>query len=234
LDEITADPEAMEALEEIVKEARSKSWGSHEGGNIIQIDTFKRRKPKVDPRAIIHRHVSNFMFSNRGEYHYTWTRRNRRGFTIPGKRRAEDEVLVFLDVSGSTFDQRTLSKFFNEIDYLASRGINIRLLTFDTRIREDLKYRQRLWRSRKFKGGGGTFAQPIFNWLRDKGKVKSPVLIFTDGVFLWEGLQSYGTQPFWVFSEDPFDNPHMKLMSEFGSGNRDPVPFGKSVVLEEE
>lgn len=223
LEEALSDPQVQKAFEEIVKDARSKSWGSHEGGEVIQIDDFYRKKPKVDPRAIIHRHVANCMFSNRGEYHYTWTRRNRRGYPIPGKRRAEDDVLVFLDVSGSTFSQEVLSKFFNEIDYLASRRINIRLITFDTHIREDMVYKQYMWKNHQFRGGGGTFAQPIFEYLRSKGKTKYPVLIFTDGIFEWSILKPYGVKPFWVFSK-----------SEFYYFTQGGEPFGKHVVLGEE
>lgn len=219
--EIIEDEEVMKEVEQIIKEARNKDWGTHKSSGVIKVDSFKRKKPVVDPRKIIHNHVEKFFFNNSGKYHNTWTRRNRRGFPLPGKRRAEPEVYVFMDVSGSTFSQCILQLFFNEIDYIIRRGMDIKLITWDTVIEEELDYKQNLWKSHQFKGGGGTNAQPIFDYLHAKNKSNYPIIIFTDGMFDWNNLNSKGIKPFWVFSQFPFEH-HLREKR---------VPFGKSVVI---
>lgn len=222
LDENKDDEEAQEIVESTMKEAQDKSWGSCHGGGLIQIEAFRKRQPKVDPRKIIHNHVTNYLFTNHGKFHYTWTRRNRRGHPIPGKRRAEPNVYVFMDVSGSTFSQEVLQKFFNEIDYIAKRGVAIKLVTWDINIREELDYTQGLWNRHQFQGGGGTFAQPIFEYLYERNASGSPTLIFTDGIFDWN-LESKGVKPFWVFSQNPFGGQDVSKA----------LPFGRGVVLDD-
>jgi len=200
LNDLLEDDEAMAILESVVIEARTKGWGTHEGGSKITIDEFARETHRVDPRKIIHNHVSKYFFSNKGSYHPTWTRKNRRGYPLPGKRRGEPEVYVFMDVSGSTFNRGILRKFFNELDYLAERKLNLILLTWDIQIVEKMRYKKNLWRTKQFGGGGGTDAQSIFDWLKNNGKIQYPSIIFTDGDFDWN-LDMHGATPFWVLTE---------------------------------
>ncbi len=208
----------LEALNDIVQNAKSREWGNISGN--LETKLKELIKPaKLNIYKKIRNKISKQLHKGKSYKSNTWKRRNRRGYPLPGKERYDCELHIFIDTSGSCYDEEIFQKFFSEIDYISEKFKDISLYEFDVEVKADraiMKYSKGDWKKLSMLGGGGTSVQPIFNYLNNNKLNREAIVILTDGYFDWE-VNNYGIKPIWIFV-----NNNMK------------ASFGESFYIEKE
>jgi predicted metal-dependent peptidase len=219
----SGDSENRQAIEDILERAKeaSNSYGSDPANQSILLKEVANSK-RVDLRALLRSKIGLYL-SSKGAPRYTWKKKNRRGYKLPGKRHALHKVHVFVDASGSCFDKNTLGKFFGEIDHFIKLGFEIELYSFDTQVHKMGQYKVRSWNVNSIPGGGGTDVQDIFDTVQKNGLRNAPIVIFTDGIFNWN-INHYNIEPLWILTQN--DN-YGYGFGRYGVAEGDKVPFGK-------
>lgn len=153
--------------------------------------------PKLPWNTILLNHMSSFAKED-----YTWSRPNKRfwpDFYMPGMRsEALNQITVAIDVSGSV-SKAELSAFMAEIRYIWEwlKPQSMRLIGFDTRIHDDLMFKQgESLTDVRLAGGGGTNIAPVTETIRKDSPEVS--IIFTDGHFDHSGIGKTPTDLFWI------------------------------------
>lgn len=214
--ESSKNQQALEDLIERAEEASSKSYGVDPANDSLLLKEVHESK-KIDLRSLLRSKIGLYL-SSKGAPQYTWKKKNRRGYKLPGKKHSLHKVHVFVDASGSCFDEETLGKFFGEIDHFLKIGFEVQLYSFDTKVHEMGPYKIRSWNVNSIPGGGGTDVQDIFDMVEKKGLRNAPIVIFTDGIFNWS-VKNYNIEPLWILTK-----------TDYGYGYRnqeEKVPFGK-------
>lgn len=211
--------QALEDLIERAKKSSSNSYGSDPTNQSMLLNSVEESK-KVDLRALLRSKIGLYL-SSKGAPRYTWKKKNRRGYKLPGKRHALHKVHVFVDASGSCFDEETLGKFFGEIDHFIKLGFEIELYSFDTQVHKMGQYKVRSWNVNAIPGGGGTDVQDIFDTVQQNGLRNAPIVIFTDGIFNWS-VEHYNIEPLWILTQNEGYG-----YGRYGVAEGEKVPFGK-------
>ena len=177
------DDISAEILQEIINSARARGYGNISGG--MQEFINEIITPKFNLEKFLHRKINQIAMERTSAVEDTWTRFNRRGLPLPGKRYLNGKLIIAVDTSGS-IGEKHLSKFFGIIEKLCSTLNNVELIQFDCSVTEDAKYRKGDWKKIGVKGRGGTDPQCVFDKLREEKRTKNTVLFLTDGDFSYE------------------------------------------------
>lgn len=200
--------------QDIIDSAKSKNYGSMSANLINKIKQLTAPQ-KIPIRKILRNAIHKQVY---GSFNCsdTYNKRNRRGNELlPGKKWHSNKFNLVVDTSGSCFDESIVTSFFSEIDYIAQNFQNLQVIQFDTKVQSISTYKKNDWKNFKLNGGGGTDIQPVFEYLKEKGKLTEPLIIFTDGFFNLE-FNNYGIKPLWVLTEDT------------------PITFGTKLILKNE
>lgn len=174
----------------------SKMGGTQQGympaGLERAIEEMKNNK--VPWQKIFHKFVGNAMAKN----DYCYNRPSRRSMAISGYA-GEDiflphlfsnvigDIVVAIDTSGS-ITQKQLGQFAAEIHKLNHLVEKITAITCDAQVHEviEVYQMQDILSQLKFKGGGGTAFEPVFEWVEEHGAKPDLLIYLTD---------SYGSFP---------------------------------------
>lgn len=187
--EIAMTTEEVEKFEEEVKSlteraiANAKAYGKLPAG--IEKGVVEAYKPKREAWFNhLHRYMQALTTSE-----YNWAKLNRRSlkshgvFTPMHQSEALGPVELFIDTSGSVYDNLSQSNFAGHVNAILGecRPQSLRVSYFDTRVYEgELIEPGELEFTSKPKGGGGTAFEPIFEDLEERGAVPAVVIIMTD------------------------------------------------------
>ncbi len=167
---------------EIVKRQRSKDGaGSQDGvfGALLEA--------KINWREVLRDFVSELCA---GKDESSWRKPNRRYLsddvympTLQGV--TMGELVVALDTSGSCFGSAMMTAFVSELQGVIEqvRPSRVRVLYWDTRVAGDQVFDDGHFAvaTLKPKGGGGTRADVVFDYLRDNRIKPEAVIVLTDG-----------------------------------------------------
>ncbi|MDR3334549.1 MAG: VWA-like domain-containing protein, partial [Treponema sp.] len=108
-------------------------------------------------------------------------------------------------------------QFFTEIERIVKDFSQLIVIQWNTCITNVQKtYKRGDWKSITINGKGGTQVQCVFDWMREQGYTKYPLLIFTDGYFDYD-FNVLGIQRIiWVVT---------------ATGSPQPIPRGKNIFL---
>jgi predicted metal-dependent peptidase len=148
---------------------------------------------------------------------YTMHRPNRRympDFYMPSMiNESLGHCIAAADVSGSIWDE-LLSQIGAEIKYFweTLKPTSLRLISFDTEIRDNKVYEQGdSLDNLVLHGGGGTNVKPVLQYVRDEDPTIT--LIFTDGGFTMPEGDEIPGDVFWIIKGCPnFDPPYGEVI----------------------
>jgi len=193
-----------QAIEEIVKNAKVKSWGSASGSAVSTIKELLKTK-KIPWREKLNRLLAKYVSEPGGVYENTWSKRNRRGLPLPGIRKKSKQIVLTIDTSGSVGDD-DIQKFFGQIEKIIKDYSQIHLIQWDTEVKSVSKYKKGDWKRIKVSGRGGTSFQPVLDYVHNNLKSTSALVNFTDGYFSW-GLDTHGLDTIWAFINNDSNAP---------------------------
>ncbi len=190
--------------------------GNMPGG--LESEMKNTREPKVDWATETREFFINTLPSD-----HSWTQPNRRfigqGMYLPGTtKKNTGRFVIGIDSSGSTWS--ILDIFRSEILGIIRevRPEVVDIVYWDTKVQghehftpDDAEIEI------KIRGGGGTMAQPMFNWIAEQPEPPTALIMFTD--------LDLGDTP-----QEP-DYPVLWCVPEFV---RKPAPFGQLVHIEED
>jgi predicted metal-dependent peptidase len=204
--------EAKEKIQEAIERIIAAHQVCKQKGNLpegIERQINKLKQAQVPWERILHRIVGQVI----AEDDYRWENPNHRHpladrFILPGLRNEKvGEIVVAIDTSGS-IGTNELDAFASEMRKLHSLVEEILVITCDCEIYEMVKTRNvhEFLRKLKFKGGGGTNFNPVFEKLKEMKEKPSLLVYFTDG---------YGDYPkqkasfpmLWVLTENHQEPP---------------------------
>jgi predicted metal-dependent peptidase len=204
-----------QAIDEIIKNAKVKSWGSISGNIVGEIKELLKTK-KIPWREKLNKMLAKYVSEPGSIYENTWSRRNRRGLPLPGIRKKSKRIIITMDTSGSVSDD-DIKKFFGQLEKIIKDYSEIYLIQWDTEIHSAQKYKKGDWRNIKISGRGGTIYQPVIDYIKEHFKNTMAVVNFTDGYFSWN-INNYGIDLIWAFVN-----------------NTSTAPIGKTVhIIDEE
>lgn len=161
----------------------AKERGKTPKGIERYIDSLK--KAKINWRGLMNKYLTAQI-----PYDYTWKRRGKKSYAtetyLPDTIKDMIDVCVLVDTSGS-IGKKELAEFLSEIVGLAQTyksQINMRLMTHDTKIHEDLAVSNgnvETIKQLKGLGGGGTSHIQPFEYVKEKYPDCKCVISFTDG-----------------------------------------------------
>jgi len=196
------------AVEEIVKSARMRSWGSMSGNMVEYLDKLTKDKT-VNWRQLLRKYTNNWSWGKGPIRFRTWNKRNRRQLPLPGYKRPHNELVVAVDTSGS-IDQEYFQMFFNEVESIAKDKDRLTILECDTKINNIYdKYRRGDYRKIRLVGRGGTNFAPVFDWMQENEKQKSLLIYFTDLYADWN-FDTHGIHTIWCTPNENEDAPKDK------------------------
>lgn len=182
----TSEDEARQLVNSMVQNAITKNQGSIPGHLLDAVQALG--KPIVRWRELLRRYLGQHVGNRRP----TLARRPRRNdmFGVKGvSHHAAATVNVIIDTSGS-IGQHELSKFFAEIDAIASRA-KTTVLQWDHAFQGYSQYRRGNWKQFKVSGRGGTDMAAPYKWLEDNGKLADVQVMLTDGYCNWAESKGY-------------------------------------------
>ena len=158
--------------------------------------------PKLPWHVILQNRMSAYSNSD-----YRWNKPNRRfwpEFTLPSLHSENlNRISGFIDTSGS-IDQGDMDAFLAEMSYIFDvlKPSVLNLVTFDTKIHDDLEFTEGdSLEGLQMHGGGGTYIRPVIEKIIDDAPEIS--IIFTDGEFHQPYLDDLNTDIIWVIKNSP-------------------------------
>ena len=195
-------------VEEIVKSARMRSWGSMSGEMVEKLDELTRDKA-LNWKQLLRKYTNNWTWGKGPVRFRTWNKRNRRQLPLPEYKRPHNELVVAVDTSGS-IDQEYFQMFFKEIETIAKDKDRLTILECDTQINKVYsKYRRGDYKKIELHGRGGTSFGPVFDWMKEHKKDKALLVYFTD---LWAdwNFEIHNIRCIWCTPSDGEDAPRNK------------------------
>jgi len=196
------DEKSKNVLKSILNDATARGWGDLPSNLREYIEQISHSK--INWRRLLRNRVRTSVMSESKHYSsYTWKKRNRRGLPTPGKRFFGNEIILVLDTSGSTLSPDIQEAFFTEIEKIVRSESKVWIVQFDTEVKNGLeRYKKGDYKNFKIQGGGGTYVQPVFDFLKEKNKVMNPIIVLTDGYFE-KDFHTYGNKNVtWVITQD--------------------------------
>ena len=188
-----SDDEVQELAEQIDSALRQGALAAQKVGNGSALDLGQLLAPKVDWKAALREFIST---TCAGNDYATWSRPNRRyigaGMYMPsGVSQQVEELVVGVDTSGS-IDGTALREFLSEVSGICEqvKPARLRLIYWDHKVQCEELYsvdaQGTLASSTTPKGGGGTDASCVADYLREKNIKPQAVVMLTDGyVYSW-------------------------------------------------
>ena len=188
-----SDDEVQELAEQIDSALRQGALAAQKVGNGSELDLGQLLAPKVDWKAALREFISA---TCAGNDYATWSRPNRRyigaGMYMPsGVSQQVEELVVGVDTSGS-IDGTALREFLSEVSGICEqvKPARLRLIYWDHKVQREELYsvdaQGTLASSTTPKGGGGTDASCVADYLREKNIKPQAVVMLTDGyVYSW-------------------------------------------------
>lgn len=202
-------------VEDIVNNARTRSWGSVSGNMQGTVKSLIKTK-RIPWQQKLSKIMSKYVNEPGSIYENSWSKRNRRGLPLPGLRKLSKKILVTVDTSGSVSDA-DVKMFFGQIEKIVKDYSTMTLIQWDTSVKSTMIYKKGGWKKIKISGRGGTDAQDLYDHLHKFHKNVSIVINFTDAYFNWS-FNNYNIPSVWaVINNDDFV-----------------APFGKTVIVKKE
>jgi len=188
-----SDDEVQELAEQIDSALRQGEMAAKKAGNGTGLDLGQLLAPKIDWRAALREFISA---TCAGSDYATWSRPNRRyigaGMYMPsGVSQQVEELVVGVDTSGS-IDGAALREFLSEVAGICDqvKPRTLRLIYWDHAVQREELYSTdtlgTLASSTTPRGGGGTDAACVADYLREKNIKPQAVVMLTDGwVYSW-------------------------------------------------
>ena len=168
------------------------------------------RQPAIQWRRALRLFASA---TGRTRIRHTMRKPSKRYGTRPGiKVQRSRRVLVALDTSGS-IGTGEFEQFFREIDGIWRSGVSITIIECDAAVQAIYRYKGTI--PPAVTGRGGTSFDPVFVWMRDRLRFDGCVY-FTDGA-----------------AADPVTKPPCPLLWVQSRSRVRPLPYGRTVLLEE-
>jgi predicted metal-dependent peptidase len=182
------DDDLQELAEQIDSALRQGVMAAKKAGDGSELDLGQLLKPRVDWRQELREFIST---TCAGSDYATWSRPNRRyigaGMYMPsGVSQQVEELVVGVDTSGS-IQSEALRDFLSEVVGICEQVSPkvLRLIYWDHKVQVEEIYSgdavQKLVNSTKPKGGGGTDAACVPDYLRSKNAKPQAVVMLTDG-----------------------------------------------------
>lgn len=210
-----SDEMAKHAVEDAIENAKVRSWGNMSGSGLDRLQELIK-PAKLPWKTLLRRFLSAFVYDHGPHIENTWSRRNRRGYPLPGNRKLNNKIVIAVDTSGS-ISRDELNAFFAEVEKIVKDAGQLTLIQCDTDIVDVRQtYRRGDYKKIDIKGRGGTIVQPVFDWVKDNGYAKYPVVYFTDGWFAYN-FDTYNINTLWIVTD--------------GYGGSE-IPGGKNVHLD--
>lgn len=210
-------PSEMEQaiIEDIVNNAKTRSWGSVSGNTQDEIKSLIATR-KIPWQKKIAAYMSKFVNEPGNIYENTWTRRNRRGLPLPGIRKKSKKILLTVDTSGS-ISKENLEMFFSQVEKIIKNYSSVTLIQWDTKVQKVSAYKKGGWKSIEISGRGGTDLSELYEYIKGHCSWASVVVNFTDGCFSWD-FDSYNIPTIWAIVDNDNFSP----------------PFGRTVLVEKD
>jgi len=137
--------------------------------------------PKLPWRALLARYM---VAIGRDDYNYSRPSRREGSAIFPSLRSGQVEVLVVIDTSGS-ISGHEMQQFLSEVNSIKAQvRARILLQACDDLLAEDGPWIFEAWDEirlpKTISGGRGTSFEPIFEWVKTKGKAPDLLVYFTD------------------------------------------------------
>lgn len=134
------------------------------------------------------------------------------------------KLLVAVDVSGSV-DNDSLNKFFSIINRFFSYGVEeIYVITFDTEIKQELKFKKAC-KNVKVIGRGGTSFQCVIDYYENHPEFHG-LIIFTDGYAEIPTIHKY-KQILWILIDKKCYENSIRWIKNFKQSRATYIPFVK-------
>lgn len=198
-----------QAIEEVIKNAKTRSWGSISGDLKTEINELIKTK-RIPWRQKLRMMMTKYVNEPGNIYENTWSKRNRRSLPLPGIRKKSKQLVLTMDTSGSVGDD-DIAKFFGQIEKIVKDYSRLTIIEWDTQIHNVYKYNKGDWKKIKATGRGGTEIQPVYDYLKENLPRTSLVINFTDGYFDWN-IQSYNIDTIWAFVNNDMRAPFGKTI----------------------
>lgn len=197
-----------EVIADTIKKAQSRA--GHTPGYITEV-IKKRLTAQKNWKKELRQFIA---LAESADRESTRKKRDRRyGLLQPGKKsKPSVDIAVLVDISGSVSD-KYLEVFFAEIDRIHFVGLNVKVVTFDTEVRDVFDYSPR--DEIKINGRGGTNFSCAFDKARELDV--SGIICFTDGGDYGIDCKKPDKRVLWALTED-----HDLC-----------YPWGKQIVLKE-
>jgi len=155
--------------------------------------------------------LANYM-SAKSKTEKSWSRRNKRFRTtyLPSKlSESMGDVNIYVDASGSVSDDE-FSAYIGEMHEIreALRPEVMKVISFDTRLKEEFVMEKGEELAVEFTGGGGTCIEPVITHAEEQQEVDVSI-IFTDGYFSNVDYTKVPNDVLWVIVNNPsWECPH--------------------------
>jgi len=155
--------------------------------------------------------LANYM-SSKSKTEKSWSRRNKRFRTtyLPSKlSESMGDVNIYVDASGSVSDDE-FSTYISEMHEIreALRPEVMKVISFDTRLKEEFVMEKGEELAVEFTGGGGTCIEPVITHAEEQQEVDVSI-IFTDGYFSNVDYTKVPNDILWVIVNNPsWECPH--------------------------
>lgn len=203
-----SDELAEDTIKDVINTGKIRGWGNISGNLQSKLETLTRPS-KIPWEKLLKRYLTSCVYDHGPYVENSWSRRNRRGYPLPGIKKLNNEVIVAVDTSGSISDH-DLEVFFSEIEHIVKDKEQIKVLQWDTRVQETtMNYQSGDWKRVTLYGRGGTDVQCVFDWMRENNMQKFPVVIFTDGWFNYN-FDNSGIQTLWALTRGGEEVPNGK------------------------
>jgi predicted metal-dependent peptidase len=173
-----------EMIRNMIEGARSKGFGNLPG-SFKEWMALQLTPPKASWKRKLKSAVSHELADFKPNGDRVWNRPSRREY-IPMKMASSKPVYIWVDASGSVYNNKDFASFFAEIEAIAKAHSNGKVFVgqWDMSVTVEPKlYRKGAFKKVEVAGGGGTDPSCIFNWI-EKNKVKDCLnVILTDGQF---------------------------------------------------
>ncbi len=155
--------------------------------------------------------LANYM-SAKSKTEKSWSRRNKRFRTtyLPSKlSESMGDVNIYVDASGSVSDDE-FSAYISEMHEIreALKPEVMKVISFDTQLKEEFVMEKGEELAVEFTGGGGTRIEPVVAHAEDQQEV-DVTIIFTDGYFSNVDYTKIPNDVLWVIVNNPsWECPH--------------------------
>lgn len=198
-----------QVIEEVINNAKTRSYGNISGNMVGEIKELIKTK-SIPWKRKLAMFLARYVNEPGGIYENTWSKRNRRSLPLPGIRKKSKKLVVTVDTSGSVGND-DIQRFFGQIEKLVKDYSSLTIIEWDTQIQHVYQYKKGDWKKIKVHGRGGTYIQPLYDYVKENLRTTSVVINFTDGYFDWN-VEHYSIPTIWAFVNNEMTAPFGKTL----------------------